>query len=250
MFSLLKWIDQVSSPKPLIKAELDSNEYFAGQAIGLTIRLHPDPHKEYGLIQISAKLICEISDHDDSFANKPFTLAEKTLENQLFLNQQDTQDFYLFQLPFNCPCSGHSAKFSLVITATAENNEQEQHTYPINIQLPELSQAFINTLTYLGFEEDMCWFNHNKSFENHTFPYLQKFKYLNATNPNLPDKMTVIFYFENFSDYVDIYMQVHASNHSLQYNISNHRFTVSHPNIEDSAVALLTFLQNQLTETV
>ncbi|GEM_PF-3144678 len=243
MFSFRKWIGQLATDKSLFHIQIDQPKQHAGQAIGLNVEFH-GRQSEQQITQLICSLNCELTEKMPNQKPEVFNIAKQTLASNICLAaRQNTQDFYLFQLPQNCPISSSYAQLKLNILVDCPDGERYQHACPLDIQQSELAQSFIDSLLYLGFVEESSWL---KQSQKQNLPYIQKYKYRNQSNTRLPEKLAIIFYFESFSDYLDVYMQIQTNAIGSQLNTINNRFSLTHVDIRENARALVRFLQEQI----
>lgn len=227
---LLKWIEQLSQPKTFFNAKLEQSQYAPGQSIGLTLYTQGGQHEEY-IQTIQARITCQFNELEQTYEQSKVLITQPTLAKNLLLQpKQHCQNFYLIELPLNCPVSNSANKINLDIVFFTATGEVYTQTYPLIIRHTQLGTYFLNALTQLGFTQTLCWVNQNKLHKQATLNYIQKFKYNNTTNRDLPDDLSVTFCFETFIDYLDVHLQIQTAQLTTEKIKFNSRFSLTEPN--------------------
>lgn len=245
---LFKWIEQLGQPKPLFNARLEQSDYAPSQPIGLTLYIQSSQIESY-IDKIQACISCQFKELEQTNEPSKLLITQVMLAKNLLLQpKQSCQNFYLVELPLNCPISNAANEIKIDIMCFTASGEVNTQSYPLNIGHTQLGLHFLNALKQLGFSESLSWVSHNKLHKQASFNHTQKFKYNNVSNPDLPDDLSITFCFETFSDYLDVHLQIQTAQLNTEKVKYNSRFSLTEPNPDYIKQSLLQLLKKASTQ--
>lgn len=192
---------------------------FSVEFIGGLIDQHVD--------NVQVTLVCQLDEVTGNLQPEQIDLLKVNIDKNFFIRAQQTlKKFYSIHLPKHAPMSNNICGYFLELKLNTATSTQQELTSAITIGPSEQMAVWFKLIEQLGFTQQAYW-NQPLNNTSSKFPYQQKFRF-RKKNFVASKSLDIIFRFEQFSDYLDVFVEAFIANQAQSANHTSHvfRFTI------------------------
>ena len=176
---------------------------------------------------VQATLVCQLDEVTGSPQPEQINIVNADIDKNFFIRAQQTlKKFYSIHLPRYSPMSNKMCAYYLELKLNTATSMQQELVTEVIIAPSEHMTTWFKLLDQLGFDYQAYW---NQPFiePSAKFSYQQKFRY--RKNNFIGGKsLDIIFRFEQYSDYLDVFVEAFLANQVQSGKQTSHafRFTI------------------------